>query len=209
MTYKPGQFGYFTILSESVPAETHPFSIASTPTEPEHLTLTIKQLGDFTQRIATVKPGDEVIVDGPYGNFSYLNYPQEKASVFVAGGVGITPVLSMVKHMKEKDPDRPVTLIWGVRTPADMIQRQELLALERTMPNFNWVPVVSSDDNWSGMKGVIDLNTLQHILGESSNWTSSTGFFLCGPPVMMTATQKNLKQLGIANKQIHFESFSA
>lgn len=209
MTYKPGQFGYFTILSENVPTETHPFSISSTPTNPEYLSITIKQLGDFTKHIGTVKPGDEAIVEGPYGSFSYLNYPQEKTSVFVVGGVGITPILSMVKHMKEKDPNRAVTLIWGIRTPADMIQRQELLALEKTMPNFKWIPVVSSDDTWSGLKGVIDLKTLQHVLGEKQNWASTTGFFLCGPPVMMTATQKNLKQLGISNKQIHFENFSA
>lgn len=209
MVYKPGQFGFFTIFSEGIPQETHPFSISSTPTDPSKLTVTIKALGDFTQAIVKVKPGDEVMIEGPFGNFSYLNYKHEKATVFVAGGVGITPALSMIKHMHQSDPKRHVTLIWGVRTAQDLIQQRELLDFEKTMPNFRWIPVVSNDNTWAGRKGYIDAPVLQEILEAHHDLDGSTGFFICGPPVMMEAAQKNLMRMGIPKKQIHFENFSA
>lgn len=208
MKYAPGQFGFFTILSPEIPSEAHPFSFSSSPNDAQGISVTIKRLGDFTERIGGVKIGDPVMIDGPYGKFSYTNYENERDTVFFAGGVGITPVLSMIKHMSEENRERRVTLVWGVRTAADIIQKEEIERIEKEMPNFRCIPVVSADGNWKGKKGNLDRSMIEGILAEAQIENPHTGFYVCGPPPMIESVNKNLQQIGIPKSKIHYELFA-
>lgn len=208
LAYKPGQFGYFSFASMAVPMEEHPFSISSSPLKSDYMSVTVKHLGDFTKKIGNLRVGDEVKMDGPYGDFSYLNHPKEHGITLIAGGVGITPVLSMVRHMNATHEKRQVLLIWGVRTQADLMAFQEIKGFESTMANFTCIPVVSNDPNWTGEKGYIDSDCLTKLLLKANLLSKTTGFYICGPPVLMDQTIENLKVLAMPEKHIHFEKFS-
>jgi predicted ferric reductase len=206
--YAPGQFGFFRISSEGFKTEEHPFTISSSPTNRTHITITVKALGDFTEKVKHLKIGDSVIVDGPYGKFSYLDFKQEKSTVFIAGGVGITPVLSMVQHMKLTDANRHVLLIWSVKKKEDLIQLKELQEVKNFMPNFTFIPVVSNDEAWVGESGRLDFNRVKTWTGAPHFQNQSTGYFICGPGNLMQMTLDSLKKLGISKNQIHYEQFT-
>ncbi len=206
--YHPGQFGFFKISSVGIKAEEHPFSISSSPLNRSQITITVKALGDFTNKVKHLKIGDSVTVDGPYGKFSYVDYKKEKATVFVAGGVGITPVLSMVNHMKDNDAQRHVLLIWSVKKKEDLIQLADLQTLKNHMPNFTFIPVVSSDDTWVGESGRLDYDKMKTWTSQPHFQTQNTGYFVCGPENLMQMAISSLKKLGIEKNQIHYEQFT-
>jgi len=204
--YLPGQFGFFSFKSDSIVEEEHPFSISSGNTA-DHMSITVKELGDFTRQINRLKVGDKVYIDAPYGRFSYMNHTQEKELVFIAGGVGITPMISMLRHMYMFEPNRKVTLIWGMNQSSDYIIKDEIDTMLKTMPHLTIIPVIAKDENYEGERGYIDLDKLTRLLKDQLH-ISSTGYYLCGPPILMDSTLANLKVLGVKDKQIHFERFS-
>jgi predicted ferric reductase len=205
--YQPGQFGFFSFRSDEIVEEEHPFSISSGNTV-DHMSITVKELGDFTRQIKHLKAGDKVYVDAPYGRFSYLNHMNEKDLVFIAGGVGITPMISMLRHMMAFEPNRKVTLLWGMNLLSDYIMKVEFEKILDAMPNMTIIPVIAQDKEYQGEKGYIDHEKLQRLLQEQLLKPSSTGYYLCGPPVLMDNSIANLKKLGVNDKYIHFERFS-
>lgn len=107
----PGQFHFLTFRrAAQLPVEEHHWTIASSPTEAGVLRSTIKESGDFTATIGETKPGDTAVVYGPFGRFSYVLHPEERVLVFIAGGIGITPIMGMLRHMRDTHAERSVTL---------------------------------------------------------------------------------------------------
>ena len=94
--YAPGQFQFLRLHGSSVLAEEHPFSIASSPSPDGVIRVTIKEIGDFTSTVGRIKPGDLAVVHGPFGRFSHVFHSIEDDLVFVAAGIGITPLMSML-----------------------------------------------------------------------------------------------------------------
>ena len=207
-SYKPGQFAFIKPFSSNIEKEEHPFSISSNPTNKDYISFTIKELGDFTSKIKTLKAGDKLHIDGPYGKFSYLEYPSEKTQVFIAGGVGIVPFLSMLRHMKSCDKNRDVIFLFGVNNRSDLICLKEFEEMEKEIKNFKFVPVMFKDDGWQGEKGLIHRERLERILKENNKNIASCGFYICGPSVMTNSIVPELKNMGIKRKHIHFEKFS-
>jgi len=207
MVYAPGQFGYFRLFV-SGHNEEHPFSFTSEPTEIGQISIAVKALGDFTSQLDRLRPGDKVIVDGPYGDFTYTKHPDEEESFFVAGGVGVTPVFSMIKHMSQMDPSRKVTLLLGMQTEKDFLFRKEFEAFQRLMPHLKVVPVVSKDLDYSGETGYIDAAKLQKYMDNDPRQAKGRGYYICGPKIMMESTKKHLKLMGVRPHRIHYESFS-
>ena len=118
---------------------------------------TIKASGDFTARIGEFHPGNWATVDGPYGLFSHLvRAPWSEPLIMIAGGVGITPILSMLRHMAATGDDRPVTLIWGNRREDDIVYRKELEALADGPMNLRIHHVLSEQESWPGLTGFVD-----------------------------------------------------
>jgi predicted ferric reductase len=208
LSFKAGQYIYLMPLSSYVKAEEHPFSISSAPGERDSLTVTIKASGDFTSTIGDIRPGDRAMVDGPYGNFTLMASAMHHQLVFLAGGIGITPFLSMLRSLRQTAPSREVILIWNVRTRRDLIQQEVIEVLLRDMPKFTFVPVLSRDCNWGGREGRIDTSLLLQVLGSDPGTWTATDFFICGPPSMIDSCKTALNKLGIVESHIHSERFA-
>lgn len=202
--YLPGQFLYMRIYNPHIPKDEHPFTISSSPVEKEYVAATIKQIGDFTNSLSKVKVGDRAYIDGGFGSFSYLKTPSNKKLCFIAGGIGITPFLGMLRYMFTEEPDREVMLLWGVRDESEIICKYELEEYTSLLKNFKFIPIVSNDDTYEGEKGFIDTERLQKY----SNNIFEYDFYICGPPIMMEAQLNNLRKLGVPKENIHFERFS-
>jgi len=172
------------------------------------MSITVKELGDFTKGIGSIKPGDEIIMEGPYGRFSYLNYPYERQIVFIVGGVGVTPALSMIKHMADTHESRRVLLVWGVRKKSDIIRVDELTQAMRSIPNLKIIPVVSDEPDYQGEKGYLNKYMLSRMLDKSGISMYSAGYYLCGPSPLMKSAGKILKSLRVPKVLIHDERFS-
>jgi len=203
----PGQYHYLTLHSAGMPAEEHPFTIASSPTQQGLIASTIKATGDFTAKIGGVRPGDAVLTHGPFGRFSYLHHPRAGDLVFIAGGVGITPLMSMLRHMRDTRADTRVLLLYANRTERDIVFRDELADMEAAeFPLLKVVHVLSKPDKtWTGDRGRIDREKVLHTCGGEVGGRS---FYVCGPPAMIEGTTACLRDLGVPARRIHFERFS-
>jgi predicted ferric reductase len=206
-SYAPGQFAFVTFLSEALPVERHHWTLSSTPTKPESCTLTIKCSGDFTALLGRLKPGERAVVDGPYGLFSFLAHVRNPGDelIMISGGIGITPMLSMLRYMADTGDRRKVTLIWSNRTKADILCREELEEMKGKLPNFAIHHVLTQQKDWEGQTGRLTAETLERLL---SGCDRGASVFVCGPPPMMDATCRNLKGLEFKGSRIHKEKFS-
>ena len=206
LNYQPGQFGFFKFMGPDISNEEHPFSISSSPTQDE-ISITVKQLGDYTKTINQIKANNLVYVEAPFGRFSYLYHKKEKGLVFIVGGIGITPVLSMLRHLRDTQSKKPVVVILGFNTMDEFVAKDEVLAIGENMPNIKIIPVIAKDSSFSGEKGFIDKARLTRLLKELK-WASQAGYYVCGPAILMNQSLKNLKELGIHHSRIHHEKFS-
>jgi predicted ferric reductase len=206
-SYGPGQFAFVTFRSEALPLERHPWTISSTPTRPKSLIFTIKCSGDFTSLIGRLKPGDRAVVDGPYGLFSYpahVRDPNEEL-VMVAGGVGVTPMLSMLRYMADIGDRRKTTLVWSNRTEVDIICGEEIENIRIKLPDLSIHHVLTRQRDFQGHTGRLDTGMLKGLLSGCSREAS---VFVCGPPPMMDAVCKVLRGIGFKAHFIHTERFS-
>lgn len=202
--YEPGQFLYVRVSNHDVPGDEHPFTISSSPSEESCVAITIKQLGDFSNKVHKIKIGDRAYIDGSYGSFSYLKKNNINKLCFLAGGIGVTPFLGMLRYINVKDKDMSVKLLWGVRDASEIICNEEFKDLSNTINDFELIPVLSNTPNYSGETGFIDIEKIKKYIKIINDYD----FFICGPPVMLEAQIKNLKALGVPNKKIHYENFS-
>jgi predicted ferric reductase len=200
--YKPGQFMILQLKRDGVVSESHPFTISSSPTE-EKLAVTIKEVGDFTSTVKGIRPSEAAYIDMPYGVFSFLNSPGD-AFVFIAGGIGITPFMSMLRYMKDRKMRHRVLLLWANRTEEDILFKEELEAMGRENPSVKIVYVLSRQDSWQGEKGHVDREKLQKVVRDFG----TAMFFICGPPAMMRSVESALRDLGVPPRRIRMERFA-
>lgn len=208
LDFLPGQFHFLTFRrGRDLPVEEHHWTISSSPMEKDFLSSTIKELGDFTSTIGQTRPGDRAVVHGPFGRFSYVLHPEENDLVFIAGGIGITPLMSMLRHMRDIHSTIPVTLIYANRSEGEIAFHQELMEMEEAgNPPLSVSHVLSKPgDDWSGEKGRIDREKIQRYCGQD---LQDKAFYLCGPPGLVEASIENLRDLGVSDGRIHVEIFS-
>ncbi len=206
-----GQFCYIRPLDGHIPPESHPFTISSGPDE-KQVCVSVKSSGDFTGRIKDITPGSRVSMDGPYGKFSYALVSPDRHLVFIAGGIGITPMLSMLRDLCMKDPKRKVILIWGARNETDLICLKEIQAIGKQMEQFVFEPVLSREPCWEGQKGRINRMLMTEIfnrngVGMAPSDLMSFDFFICGPAQMTADMLQLLKQMKVSRDAIHTERF--
>lgn len=201
--YRAGQFGYFRIISKMYSKEEHPFTISSQPGTDE-LVITVKNLGDYTSKLRDVPSGTKVLFDGPYGLFT----PEQdgRHHIFIAGGIGITPFLSIISEWNFAGIETPLTLIWSTRTVEEMIYRDQFTRIESKNSMFLFIPVVTKSVN--AINGSIRINKsiLEPLIRKKE--IRNTVVYICGPDSMRTSVIKDLRDSGIASKNIHFERFS-
>jgi predicted ferric reductase len=207
LPYLPGQFSFVSFRAGSLPAEEHHFTLSSTPTRPDRSIFTIQCCGDFTSRIGRLRPGDTAILDGPYGLFSHCAYTDapSREIIMIAGGIGITPMLSMLRYMADVEYRRTVKLIWSNKTGLDVFCGQELDAMRHKMDGLTVHHLLTAQPDYAGLKGRLDAAMLGRLL---KNCSRSSRVFLCGPPAMMTSVAKNLRRLGFKAGSISTERFS-
>ena len=123
----------------------------------------------------------------------------------IAGGIGITPILSMLRHMAATGDDRPVTLIWGNRREDDIVYRQQLEALAAGPMNLRIHHVLSEQESWPGLTGFVDAPLLGRVLSDEQ---LRGQVFLCGPPVMMASVGRALRSMNVPRRRIHTERFA-
>lgn len=200
--YMPGQFMFLQLKRNGKISEPHPFTISSSPTWP-YITVTAKELGDFTKTVKDTKAGDRAFIDAPYGLFSFLPYDCQ-CLVLIAGGIGITPFMSMLRYMYDQRIEIPVTLLWGNKNEDGLPFRDELAMMEREMPHWKIIYVMSSQEGWQGEKGRID----RQMIAKYELHLPECRFFICGPPPMSKAAKAALLELGVPRTKIHDERFA-
>lgn len=204
-SFLPGQFCQVRNPLYKNPEETHLFSIASSPTKRKYIELCIKVYGNWTKALGEKRVGDTLNIAGPFGKFIWTN--DIKQAVFLAGGIGITPMLSILRYVNEINPNQSITLLYGSRTEDTITYKEELNSLAKSMPNFKIVHILShlkDKDAWSGYRGFITKEIFQKELTDLKDKT----YFLCGPPIFVQLMNKILSELNIDEKMIHQELFT-
>ncbi len=190
LQYKAGQFAFFTFPSISK-KEQHPFTLSSHP-HSDHLIITIKSLGDYTQKmVSELKTGDLVQVEGAYGKFTSA-YSKEKEQIWIAGGIGITPFLSLIKDYYTNN----VTLYWCVTSESEAVYKDHFEKLAEKHPLFEFVLWDSSS------RGHISLEDL------SIRNLKDKAYLICGPNALKENMMKELKNDGVKQASIYDEEFA-
>jgi len=206
--YLPGQFQFITFhRAKGLPEEEHHWTISSSPLEKERVSSTIKNLGDFTSTMGETRPGDTATVHAPFGRFSYTLHPEEKDLVFIAGGIGITPMISMIRHMRDTGSNIPVLLIYANKDLESAVFREELSRIsDGESPDLELIDILSNPKpDWNGETGYLDAEKLERFCGGRFEDRS---FYISGPPPMVSAALKALKEKGVPDSRIHTEIFS-
>ncbi|GAB2760796.1 ferredoxin reductase family protein [Terrabacter sp. AAH1] len=203
--FRPGQFAFLKIGSSPHVFEEHPFTIASAATEPWRKEFTIKALGDFSELVSGMRAGRRVYLDGPHGSFTVDGLASE-AIVLIAGGVGITPMLSMVRTLAERRDERPIVLFVAGRTADDLLHRERLDGVVHDL-DLHIVEILEEPpERWDGEVGWLNRPMLKRHL-PARRRKLRIDYFICGPGPMVAAVTRTLEGLGVRNSRIHTELF--
>jgi predicted ferric reductase len=178
----------------------HPFSFSSAYNG-KFIRLTIKNVGDYTSKIAALAPGTRVLVDGPLGLFIEKRASREKY-LFIAGGIGITPLRSMMESIIAGG-GKDIVLLISAKTEKDFVFRNEIEAMKREAPALKVYYIVSAPTP-GYESGRLDKEKIVRLVPDFF----SREVFLCGPPPMMDSVVKNLSEIGFSPKHVHFEQFA-
>lgn len=205
-TFKPGQFAWMSRWPVAITQ--HPFSFSS-PTHVEtdgRVTVTVKALGDWTSNVRSLRPGRRVYLDGPHGEFTMDLY-QAPGYVFIGGGVGITPLYSMVSTMCVREDVRPAILFYASNDWDSILFREEIEELKLYMPNLKVVYVLQKPPpGWQGERGRLTAQLLyRHLPRRQYNRYE---FFICGPNGLMDGMEEALPLIGVPPERIHTERFA-
>ena len=203
--FAAGQFVWLTLDRSPFAITEHPFSISSCPANRPTIGFTIKEVGDFTNEIGSIPVGARAYVDGAHGNLT-LAGRSGIGIAFIAGGVGLAPIMSILRQLQADKDSRPLKLMYGNRLAEQIIYQSEL----------------------NEMKGVLDIE-IQHILSEPpADWAGAVGqldevvlrkylsfdgharwlYVVCGPAPMIDSVESSLERLGVPLGQIVSEKFS-
>ncbi|MEM3365205.1 MAG: FAD-dependent oxidoreductase [Candidatus Methanomethyliaceae archaeon] len=199
--FLPGQY-----LLVSVPKNgkllTKPLSISSSPTE-DFLEVTKRITGhEFSNVMAELRVGDEIFIDGPNGNFTFKGeYPKVG---MLAGGIGITPLMSMMKYCTHRRIQSNIILLYGNRSEDNIPFFEDLDRLAKDNSNLRIVHTLSrAGDSWKGRRGHVDSEMIKEHIQDYQERV----FYVSGPPGLVKDCVQHLKSLGVIDERIRTENF--
>ena len=202
--FRPGQFVWLTMWSSPFSIREHPFSISSSAEQPGELRFTIKELGDFTKRVKDAPRGLPVYLDGPYGAFTIDRYTAAPGYVFIAGGIGIAPIMSMLRTLADRKDKRSHVLFFAGGNLDKLTFYDELSELKKILFLQKVIVLENPHSGWKGESGFLTGEMLKRHLPENK---SELEYFICGPVPMIHLAEKELNRLGIPLHHLHSELF--
>jgi len=195
LAVRPGQFFLWRFLDRQRWWSAHPFSLSAAP-DGRSLRITVKAAGDFTSRLGSLAPGTRVVAEGPLGMFTDVVRKQEK-SLLIAGGIGITPVRALAEEM-----DGDVVIVYRVLREDDAVLREELesLAARRGLR----LEIVAGDHATEEGSRLLSPDHLRQLVPD----VAERDVYVCGPPGMAAAIERNVRRTGVPRRQIHAERFA-
>lgn len=193
-TFEPGQFAEYSVfgIGES------PFCISSSPTERDHLECTVRRVGRVTNALHRLGVGAEIGFRGPYGNSFPLDFLRGKSLVFVAGGIGLVALRSLIRYvMDNRNEYKKIDIIYGARRPSDLCFRYDLDTWKKSETVDIITTVDKGDSDWKGREGFVP-----QVLEQVAPATENAVAVVCGPPVMIRLTFPVLEKLGFTPERI-------
>ena len=197
--FQAGQYANISVLARGM-WHSHPFSFSSAYNG-EFIRFTIKNAGDYTSKIAMLRPGTKVLVDGPLGLFVDRRAEREKY-LLIAGGIGITPLRSMLESLVVQGKT-DIVLVASAKTEGDLVFRDEIRSIQEANPSIV-VHYILSATTAGYESGRLDKEKIVRLVPDFF----SREVFLCGPPPMMKSVAQNLKEIGFSARHVHFEQFA-
>ena len=217
----PGQYMDFHVPGTD---QVRSFSMANTSSRDGLLEFVIKVYagGLFSQFLdKELQAGDRLELTGPFGVFTLRDSDAEL--VFVGGGAGMAPILSLLRSMADRGIHRKATFFYGARTQRDLCFAEELAAIAEKLPNFTYIPALS--DEISAAKTATDISDISPDRRDSGTWAGETGLitdvvkrlrgnlagahaYVCGPPPMVEAALPLLETLGVEDKRVYYDKFT-
>jgi predicted ferric reductase len=206
--FHAGQFAWLNLGHSPFSLVEHPFSISSAPEDRPRVEFTIKQSGDFTDRIGEVPAGTIAWLDGPYGAFTPAGRDATRL-VLIGGGVGFAPVISILRSLRARRWPHPVDVIYGNRVASQILYREELEAIARALDLRLHLVLSEAPPGWTGVTGVLDRGVIQAcLLARDGRLHPEALHFVCGPLPMMDAVEAALSGLGVDDRNIVSERFT-
>jgi ferredoxin-NADP reductase len=209
-TFKAGQFGDFTLINPfetDAEGNTRGFSLASAPYEADLMFATRVRDTAFKRVLKTIEVGTEVSMDAPYGSFT-LHHNSRIPAVFLTGGIGVTPVRSIVLQAAHDNLPHKIFLFYSNRRPEDAAFLDELIEAQEKNPNYTFVGTMTemknSGSGWHGETGYINKAMLEKHVGD----LTLPIYYLAGPASMVRAMRKLLNETGVDDDNIRTEEFS-
>jgi len=198
----PGQFMIFRFFAKGFWQQAHPFSASGFDLyDKKYIRITVKASGDFTSEMHKLPAGTKVLIDGPHGVFT-SRFAKHEKFLFIAGGVGITPIRSLIEGCAINKED--ALLLYANKARKDIIFEKELENMEKKYPDIKMVHILSDEKEWKGEIGYIDNEKIFRYCPDIKH----REIYLCGPLPMMDSILIALKELQIPKQNIHYEKFS-
>jgi predicted ferric reductase len=203
LRFRPGQFAWVRFGRTPFGFEEHPFTLASPPRRGGEIEFTVKNLGDFSGAVGRVGVGDRVWVDGPHGAFT-PDAESSRGLALIAGGVGITPMISVLRSLASRGDRREHILFVSARSPEELLFRQEISAIAERIPLTVVELLDQPPAGWTGETGFIREEVLDRRLPADRD---ELDYYLCGPPLMVSAVGEALDRLGVPPERVNTEKF--
>lgn len=202
--FMPGQFVMAHIPDHPQPGRA--YSIASSPFDRGAIELTLNKVGDFTGRLFTLKAGDPLFIEGPYGKWHYRD--EARHAVLISGGTAISPFRSIFRYVRDKGLENHLTILYSARRPAEIVYHEELREVARRPRTKVFVTMTrpesfAAGETWRGPVGRLDVGVIRR---EAAGFDAAD-FWLCGSNAMVSDLKSQLLEAGVPRGRIFSEKW--
>jgi predicted ferric reductase len=203
--FEGGQYAWITLADTPFTLQQHPYSFSSSAERTDRIEFTIKALGDFSGSLADRSTGGRAYLEGPYGAFTFTD-PAARGAVFIAGGIGITPVMSMLRTLHDRGDPRQFVLMYANNTREEIVFHDELMRLQQDMHLEVHHVLAEPPEDWEGLTGFLTQEILDaHLPARDAE---AYAYYICGPEAMMDVAERALVKLRLPPERIHSERFA-